>query len=142
MAENPETAKKVIDNNWGRYDCVTLQGDKYSRAGTLEGGFKNQSGLLLRVQTYQEVLRKGTNLDESLKRVNRELADLDNLQRAFQDKNLALENQKNRLETLTAVADEGLSQQKLAEERQNQLEEVQQLKKRQGELAEELQKAK
>jgi structural maintenance of chromosome 2 len=141
IAENPETAKKVIDNNWGRYDCVTLQGDKYSRVGTLEGGFKNQSGLLLRAQTYQEILRKGTALDDSLKRVNRELAEIDSLQRAYQDKQLALENQKNRLETLEAQSSSGHSLQKLADQKQNLQEEVLLLKKRQFELAEEFSKA-
>lgn len=40
VAEDEETAKKVaFYNDFGKFNCVTLKGDKYSAVGTLEGGF-------------------------------------------------------------------------------------------------------
>ncbi len=40
VADDEETAKKVAFNNdFGKYNCVTLKGDKYNPMGTLEGGF-------------------------------------------------------------------------------------------------------
>jgi chromosome segregation ATPase len=50
VADDEETAKKVAFNNdYGKFNCVTLKGDKYSPSGTLEGGFKKESGILLNV---------------------------------------------------------------------------------------------
>ena len=41
IAEDEDTAKKVaFYNDFGKFNCVTVKGDKYSPAGTLEGGFK------------------------------------------------------------------------------------------------------
>lgn len=46
VADDEETAKKVAYNNFARFLCVTLKGDKYNPQGTLEGGF-NKSDCLL-----------------------------------------------------------------------------------------------
>ena len=48
-----DTAKKVAYyNDYGKFNCVTLKGDKYNPMGTLEGGFNKQSGLLKTVHQY------------------------------------------------------------------------------------------
>jgi chromosome segregation ATPase len=67
VALDEETAKRVaFDNNFGRFNCVTLKGDKYSPSGTLEGGFKREGGLLKNVQTYLELNSKGSALSAGL----------------------------------------------------------------------------
>jgi structural maintenance of chromosome 2 len=56
VAEDEDTAKKVaFYNDFGKFNCVTIKGDKYSPAGTLEGGFKKEGGYLLRVQKYKDL---------------------------------------------------------------------------------------
>ena len=56
VAEDEDTAKKVaFYNDFGKFNCVTIKGDKYSPSGTLEGGFKKEGGYLLRVQKYQDL---------------------------------------------------------------------------------------
>ena len=74
MADDEETAKKVAFNNdYGKFNCVTLKGDKYSPSGTLEGGFKKESGILLNVQKYLDIYQKGSALSDSLRRVQNEI---------------------------------------------------------------------
>ena len=59
VAEDEETAKSVAYGNYSRCLCVTVKGDKYNPQGTLEGGFnKNQGGLLMQVQKYQEIVER------------------------------------------------------------------------------------
>lgn len=36
------------------FDCVTRQGDKYERTGTLHGGFQSQGDILTKIQDYME----------------------------------------------------------------------------------------
>jgi structural maintenance of chromosome 2 len=53
IAEDEETAKKIAYyNDYGKFNCVTIKGDKYNPMGTLEGGFNKQSGLLRNVHKY------------------------------------------------------------------------------------------
>lgn len=74
VADDEETAKKIAFNNdYGKFNCVTLKGDKYSPSGTLEGGFKKESGILLNVQKYQDIAQKGSALSDSLRRVQNEI---------------------------------------------------------------------
>ncbi len=41
VALDEDTAKKVAYyNDYGKFNCVTIKGDKYNSAGTLEGGFR------------------------------------------------------------------------------------------------------
>jgi len=41
VALDEDTAKKVaFYNDLGRFNCVTIKGDKYNPSGTLEGGYK------------------------------------------------------------------------------------------------------
>jgi chromosome segregation ATPase len=50
VALDEETAKKVaFYNDYGRFNCVTIKGDKYNSAGTLEGGFKKSNPILVSV---------------------------------------------------------------------------------------------
>jgi structural maintenance of chromosome 2 len=50
VALDEETAKKVaFNNNFGKFNCVTIKGDKYNPVGTLEGGYKAQGGFLIHV---------------------------------------------------------------------------------------------
>ena len=61
MAQDEETAKKVaFQNDFGRFNCVTLKGDKYSPTGTLEGGFRRDGSQLLKnVHNYLELFARG-----------------------------------------------------------------------------------
>jgi chromosome segregation ATPase len=61
VAQDEETARKVAFNNdFGRFNCVTLKGDKYSPSGTLEGGFRKEGSQLLKhIHMYQELYSKG-----------------------------------------------------------------------------------
>ena len=53
VAEDEETAKKVaFANDYGKFNCVTIKGDKYSPQGTLEGGYKRDGGFLLSLSKY------------------------------------------------------------------------------------------
>jgi chromosome segregation ATPase len=60
VALDEETAKKVaFQNDFGKFNCVTIKGDKYSPAGTLEGGFKQQGGFLKNIQNCQTLCEQG-----------------------------------------------------------------------------------
>ena len=53
ICDDQQTAKKISSMPNG-FDCVTRQGDKYDRSGTLHGGFQSQGEILKKVQEYME----------------------------------------------------------------------------------------
>ena len=71
VALDEETAKRVaFHNDFGRFNCVTIKGDKYNSAGTLEGGYKQQGGFLKNVQRCQELSERGAQKSDSLRKIN------------------------------------------------------------------------
>ena len=71
VALDEDTAKKVAYyNDYGKFNCVTIKGDKYNSAGTLEGGFRKQGGILLPVQTCQELSERAAQKQDALKKIN------------------------------------------------------------------------
>ena len=70
MADDEESAKKVAYNDYRKFLCVTLKGDKYNPQGTLEGGFQQKTSVLNQIQVYKEKFEKRTNLLGALEKVN------------------------------------------------------------------------
>lgn len=101
MAEDEDTAKKIaFGNDFGRFNCVTIKGDKYNPAGTLEGGFKRDFNMLRNVQMYQELTQRQITLSESMKKVNQELQVAESELRFVQERRMNLESMKSKLEHL------------------------------------------
>jgi structural maintenance of chromosome 2 len=69
-----ETAKRVTFDKDVRIKSVTLEGDVYDPAGTLQGGSKpNSAGILIRIQ---EARAKLQSLQTELAQVNQKLANM------------------------------------------------------------------
>ena len=62
MADDEETAKKVAFNNFAKFNCVTLKGDKYNPMGTLEGGYMKKNNILSQVENYRVLSEKKSDL--------------------------------------------------------------------------------
>jgi structural maintenance of chromosome 2 len=72
-----ETAKRVTFDKDVRIKSVTLEGDVYDPAGTLQGGSKpNSAGILIRIQELHEARAKLQSLQTELAQVNQKLANM------------------------------------------------------------------
>lgn len=75
VCDDPDTAKKVTFDPAVRTKSVTLEGDVYDPAGTLSGGSSAQSsGILLTLQTINELTKQISNLEKQLKTIKHTLA--------------------------------------------------------------------
>jgi len=48
VADDEATAKKIAFNDYKKFNCVTIKGDKYNPSGILSGGFNESSRILFK----------------------------------------------------------------------------------------------
>ncbi|CDW71413.1 structural maintenance of [Stylonychia lemnae] len=91
VADDEETAKKVSFNNFAKFLCVTLKGDKYNPMGTLEGGYQRNASMLSQIEKYRvsnekrsELAMNRDELDKKMKRVEQTQQFVDNLKHQMQ----------------------------------------------------------
>ncbi|KAJ1680391.1 Structural maintenance of chromosomes protein 2 [Spiromyces aspiralis] len=94
VCKDAATAKKVAFHKDVRMKCITLEGDLYDPAGTLQGGTKPQSaGILDRVHTLSQLTKEVGVLEAELSRIDGKLVELrdvsETYQRISQDMGLA-----------------------------------------------------
>ncbi|KAI8056766.1 structural maintenance of chromosome protein 2 [Syncephalis plumigaleata] len=78
ICEDSETAQKVTFDRQVRLKSVTIDGDVYDPAGTLQGGSKPQSGgLLIKIQALHEARQQLATLQAELAQVERKLASME-----------------------------------------------------------------
>ena len=73
ITDDGSISKKLMEM---RINSVTISGTKYNFQGTLEGGFVNNSKVLMRIQEYNEMQGERNKLDMEVQRLNQELRDL------------------------------------------------------------------
>jgi chromosome segregation ATPase len=70
VADDEETAKKVAFNDFRKFNCVTIKGDKYQPSGILSGGFNDSSRILFKVQEYKDHEDKRKLIEKELYRLD------------------------------------------------------------------------
>ncbi|RKP27033.1 hypothetical protein SYNPS1DRAFT_27308 [Syncephalis pseudoplumigaleata] len=106
ICADSETAQKVTFDRRVRLKSVTLDGDVYDPAGTLQGGSKPQSaGLLVKIQALHEARQQLAALQAELGQIEKKLASME----AHGSKYKQLAHQRELKQHQQALAQEQLS---------------------------------
>eukprot|EP01138_Halocafeteria_seosinensis_P008016 gb/GECG01008191.1/.p1 GENE.gb/GECG01008191.1/~~gb/GECG01008191.1/.p1 ORF type:complete len:1233 (+),score=321.40 gb/GECG01008191.1/:1-3699(+) len=152
VCDDLETAKKVAFDPNIKAPCVTLAGDTFDPAGTLEGGSgrdTNGTSTLLKLQRINELSSQKAKLSEELEGIEGKLQDLQQQKKAVDDAEDKLDLAKHNLalaQQRVETSSHGVAQQKVKdlhqqkEETESQLEDARKREKEANDKAAKLQK--
>ncbi|KAJ1737582.1 Structural maintenance of chromosomes protein 2 [Coemansia sp. Benny D160-2] len=98
ICKDPQTAEQVAFHKNIRRKAVTLEGDVYDPAGTMQGGAKpSNSGVLGRLQELKNARLKHAALHNELAAIESQLASIDELKDSYMELSRELDLLKHRL---------------------------------------------